>query len=582
MSNFTNSSIYELPSRPKLATTALLSSTDTLLAVVGAGIVVHLIYKKHESYEPLVACALLLGVPFGLSALYLPHAGTFAWAALTVVPLFWGSVVTSIVLYRLAPWHPLAGYPGPLLCRVSKLYPAFVSLGGKQHIFYTQLHAKYGDVVRVGPNELSICDPNAVQSTLGNTGLGKGTFWDGRVPFTQPVKPLIAIRDKKEHTRRRRPWTRAFSTDALKGYEEIVIKRSSQLVNLVLAQKSVVNLSDFTSFFGYDIMSDLAFGGGSEMMKAQKDSQGLWHMIEAGQKSATFMSHVPWLGSLLFRLPIGISQLKAFRTYATRRAALRRTGGSSHKDIFHHLMDEDGVATERPTIAEIVSDGGLAIIAGSDTTSSALAHTFYFLMSHPTAYRRLQAEVDALGDSVLNPSKQAHMSYLNAVINESMRLLPPVLTGSNRKDSGGRMLGSHFLPAGNAAFVPIYTLHHDPRNFSPAPDAFLPERWLSEDERQKLEPKIFSNSLDYAHNTNMFIPFSMGPANCAGKNLAYQEMRMVVCLMMRRAELKFAEGYNSEQWIEDVQDFFITLKGPLPVVATPRKGQSAADIGDFI
>lgn len=74
--------------------------------------------------------------------------------------------------------------------------------------------------------------------------------WDGRVPFTQPVKPLIAIRDKKEHTRRRRPWTRAFSTDALKGYEEIVIKRSSQLVNLVLAQKSVVNLSDFTSFFG--------------------------------------------------------------------------------------------------------------------------------------------------------------------------------------------------------------------------------------------------------------------------------------------------------------------------------------------
>lgn len=131
--------------------------------------VVHLIYKKHESYEPLVACALLLGVPFGLSALHLPHAGTFAWAALTVVPLFWGSVVTSIVLYRLAPWHPLAGYPGPLLCRVSKLYPAFVSLGGKQHIFYTQLHAKYGDVVRVGASSFfmlpSIHDPEHLNSS---------------------------------------------------------------------------------------------------------------------------------------------------------------------------------------------------------------------------------------------------------------------------------------------------------------------------------------------------------------------------------------------------------------------------------
>lgn len=73
--------------------------------------------------------------------------------------------------------------------------------------------------------------------------------WDGRVPANQPVKPLIAIIDKQEHTRRRRPWTRAFSTNALKGYEEIVVKRSSQLVDLVLSQKGAGNLTDFTSYF---------------------------------------------------------------------------------------------------------------------------------------------------------------------------------------------------------------------------------------------------------------------------------------------------------------------------------------------
>uniref|UniRef100_A0A8H8CFT6 High nitrogen upregulated cytochrome P450 monooxygenase 2 n=1 Tax=Psilocybe cubensis TaxID=181762 RepID=A0A8H8CFT6_PSICU len=569
MSNITDHSFYEIPQN--LATKAQLSRTDALLAAVGIGIAVHLTFKKYESYEPLVVFTLLLGVPSGLTSLYLPHASTLWTAVLTIFPLFWGSILASLVAYRLSPWHPLAKYPGPLLCRVTKLYGAFMSTSGKQYTLYSKLHAQYGDVVRVGPNELSIIDPHSVQPTLGATGLAKGPFWDGRVPPNQPVKPLIAINDKQEHARRRRPWTRAFSTNALKGYEETVIKRSSQLVDLVLSQKGAGNFTDFTSYFAYDIMSDLAFGGGSEMMKAQADEQNLWHMIEASQQSATFMSHVPWLAGILFRLPFGLGDLKEFRNYARRKAAMRRTQGSTHKDIFHHLIDEDGVASERPTVAEIVSDGGLAIIAGSDTTATALAHIFYFLICNPTIYKRLQAEVDGLGNDIMDSSKQAHLPYLNAVINESLRLFPPVLTGSNRRDTSGRMLGPHFAPEGTTAIVPIYTLHRDPRNFSPAPDAFIPERWMPENVRKELEPQIFNDSAEYIHNANMFIPFSMGPANCAGKNLAYQEMRMVVCLMIQRTELKFAEGYNPTKWIDDLQDFFITVKGPLPVVATPRR-----------
>lgn len=110
----------------------------------------HLIYKKFESYEPTVAFALLVAVPSALSALYLPHATNLAWAGLTVFPLFWTSLVSSIVLYRLSPWHPLAQYPGPLLCKVSKFYLAFRSLGGKQFIYYDKLHEQYGNVVRIG------------------------------------------------------------------------------------------------------------------------------------------------------------------------------------------------------------------------------------------------------------------------------------------------------------------------------------------------------------------------------------------------------------------------------------------------
>ncbi|KAH9481467.1 Cytochrome P450 monooxygenase FCK2 [Psilocybe cubensis] len=553
---------------------APLSYTDTLLAIVGASVAVHLTYKKFESYEPIVAFGLLVLVPSALSALYLPHAVSLAWAALTVFPLFWTSLLTSILIYRLSPWHPLAQYPGPLLCKVSKFYLAFRSLNGKQYIYYDQLHEKYGNVVRIGPNELSICDANAIQPLLGNTGLPKGQFWDGRIPESEVVKPLIAIRDKTEHTRRRRPWTRAFSTNALKGYEELVVKRSTQLVDSLAAEKGVTNLAKWISFFTYDIMSDLAFGGGSEMM-AQGDVTGLWHLLEGGQKNAVFMSHVPWLGRLFFRYPKFAAELKAFRAHARSRAVVRKNEGSAYKDIFHHLMDEDGVASERPTAVEVTSDGGLAIIAGSDTTSSAMTHLFFFLMCNPTAYKRLQAEVDQLGNDVLDTTKHAHMPYLNAAINEAMRLLPPILGGSQRtpdKGSGGRMLGSYFLAEGNSAFIPTYSLHRDPRNFSPATDAFYPERWFSEEKRINLEPKVFGNPSEFIHNSAAFIPFSLGPTNCAGKNLAYMEMRMVICMIMQQLDLRFQDGYDPSNWQVDMLDYFVTLKGVLPVIVTPRKG----------
>ena len=109
------------------------------------------------------------------------------------------------------------------------------------------------------------------------------------------------------------------------------------------------------------------------------------------------------------------------------------------------------------------STATLAMIAGSDTTATANANILYFLMSHPTAYKRLQAEIDGLGDKITDCRTQAQLPYLNAVMyvalpkkkqslystmlssHEGLRLLPPVLSGVHRapeKGSGGRMVGS--------------------------------------------------------------------------------------------------------------------------------------------
>ena len=106
--------------------------------------------------------------------------------------LFWSSLITSILVYRASPWHPLAKYPGPLICKLTKYHLAFLSLSGKQYLYYSELHKKYGDVVRIGaprnhyqyqyprssifsgPNELSICNVDAVTPLMGPNGLEKG------------------------------------------------------------------------------------------------------------------------------------------------------------------------------------------------------------------------------------------------------------------------------------------------------------------------------------------------------------------------------------------------------------------------
>ena len=132
-----------------------------------------------------------------------------------------------------------------------------------------------------------------------------------------------------------------------------------------------------------------------------------------------------------------------------------------------------------------------------------------------------------------------------------------------------------FIPEGASAFVHTYSLHRDPRYFSPLPESFLPERWLPQVQRAALEPKIFSSQEKYIHNTAAFIPFSIGPTSCPGKMLALMEMRMAVSVMVSRFDLKLDSSYNPQKWHEDVCDYFIMTKGPLPTLLWPRPSFSS-------
>jgi len=77
-----------------------------------------------------------------------------------------------------------------------------------------------------------------------------------------------------------------------------------------------------------------------------------------------------------------------------------------------------------------------------------------------------------------------------------------------------------------------------------------------------------TDKLEFIHDTTAFIPFSMGPANCAGKNLALLELRGLLCFVMQKFEFKASEGF--EKWEEGVADFFVVKMPLLPVVLEAR------------
>ncbi|KAH8108748.1 high nitrogen upregulated cytochrome P450 monooxygenase 2 [Phellopilus nigrolimitatus] len=558
---------------------------DAVLLDVACALVIHAVYKRYEiNALHLFANFLLLVFAPALPALFfVEHFESVFVARLSSFALFYSALATSIVVYRLSPWHPLAQYPGPVLAKISKLWAAWMMAKGTNHIYHKQLHDRYGPYVRTGPNELSIADASAIPDILGVNGMTKGPMWSARFP-PDDTPSLIAIRTTHEHVRRRKPWNRAFNTAGVKGYEPLVVRRALQLVGELEKRKTGVDLASWFSFFAVDFMGDMAFGGGFELMHNGGDNEGVFTTLQASLESVAIVQHLSWLSHLLFKIPGVTKNVNSFREFSFEKARMRRKNGSLLKDLFFHLGDEDGVEKTRPTEAEILSNGELAIVAGSDTTSTTLGGIFYYLLTHPDDYNRLQKEVDAgfppgEGDP-FDATKLTEMPFLNAVINETLRLQPAVATYIQRAPeagSGGKWVGDRFFPEGTAVIVPPYVLHRDPRYFHPSPDAFWPERWLRQNAakragKQAIEIAMNSKSDDpgVIVNTVAFIPFSYGPEICAGRNLALTELRMVVSLIIQRFEVRFASGYDPREWETKLEDWFTMKNGRLPVVLTSR------------
>jgi cytochrome P450 len=263
-----------------------------------------------------------------------------------------------------------------------------------------------------------------------------------------------------------------------------------------------------------------------------------------------------------------------YMAYSKAQAGERSKIGleTDRKDFFYYLLNARDPETGKGfSPQELWGESNLLIIAGSDTTSTALASAFFYLTHTPQTLQRLTAEIRSTfsgAEDIKSGPALNSCTYLRAVIDEGMRLSPPVGGILPREVlPGGIDIDGVYVPEGIVVGAPHYTLHHSPAYF-PAPFTFRPERWIAESSTEVTKETV-------AVAQSAFCPFSVGPRGCIGKGLAYAELteslaRVVFMYDMKLADgVRVGEGHPGAEWgrqrSEEYQlrDSFTSLKdGP--------------------
>jgi cytochrome P450 family 110 len=230
-------------------------------------------------------------------------------------------------------------------------------------------------------------------------------------------------------------------------------------------------------------------------------------------------------------------------------ARRRLEGTAGRSDILSLLLDARDEAGAPMSDLELRDEMFTLLMAGHETTATSLAWVFYQVLRHPDVLARLRDELHAvLGDGPMEPEHVGRLEYLDAVLKETQRLTP-VIGMTGRALRVPARIGGRELPAGVVVCPAIYLVHRRP-DLWPEPERFRPERFLG------VRPSPFH-----------FFPFGGGVRRCLGAAFATYEMKVVLSEVLRRAELRIADGYR----LRAVQRAITSApSGGVPVVRDAR------------
>ncbi|EMA05739.1 cytochrome P450 [Haloferax denitrificans] len=198
------------------------------------------------------------------------------------------------------------------------------------------------------------------------------------------------------------------------------------------------------------------------------------------------------------------------------------TGEEGPMDLLSILLRayDEGEQTEKNLRDELMT----MLLAGHDTTALTLTYAWYLLSQHPEAEAKLHRELDeVLGGRTPTFEDVRKLEYTERVLNEAMRLYPPVYV-MFREPKVDVRLGGYRVPAGSAIMLPQWVVHRSERWWDD-PLSFDPDRWAPE--RTGDRPRF------------AYFPFGGGPRHCIGKHLSLLEGRLILGTVAQRYELDY-------------------------------------------
>ncbi|GKT44698.1 trichothecene C-15 hydroxylase [Colletotrichum spaethianum] len=444
--------------------------------------------------------------------------------------------------------HPLRRFPGPILQRASPLFWAWQHAFGYQAFRTQRLHERYGSVVRIGPKHLSFTNANAwkdIYSFQSGKELEGNEIPKARL-FSKIIDDLpasITNADREEHQRFRRALSHGFSDSSLRAQEGIVVKYVDKLISGLhensAQQNSELNIEAWYNWTTFDITGDLIFGQSFNCLEHSDYHPYIAFALQTIRYSAC-MTALKYIGlnyvvRCLFKIG-GLANMMKLREGTDKMMHTRLNMGLS--------------------FGQLTANALILVFAGSETTATTLAGATYLLGSNPKVLQKLTEEVRSTfsNSSEITIGSVSKLTYLLAVLNEALRLYPPITSGLIREiPEDGCQIASEHVPRGTFVEVQPWSVNHSPDNWT-RPWEFRPERFL---EGGKTE----HNRLEASQ------AFSVGPRNCIGKNLAYAEMRLILARIIYDFDIELTEGTGP--WIERQRAFGVWDRIPLNVHLKP-------------
>lgn len=518
------------------------------------------------------------------NAIFLPVAFAAAYLSYVFLWTIWNAYL-----------GPLSKYPGPRLRSLTILPKVWSIYSGNEGSDYVALHEKYGPIVRIAPRELSfVGNAQTFRDIYGFKKSGE------RGPFKDPVmipRPITGVHsmltaDDEQHSRQRRIVANAFADRSLKDLEPMLKQWVAKMVQKLGESASAGGKTDMLKYYNcttfvsariskncfrvlirmcQDIMADLCFNESLNMLEDSEYSPWV-KTIFAGIRASSPFRAVRCLGrpagriidSLVLRSKrirqTTFKHLKYSSDRVDKRLAMK--GPPPRADLWTKIIEKSNASDEGFTLAEHHTTAMVFMAAGTETSATALSGITYHLLRNPAMMARITAEVRnfaATAGKNFDLDDLRRLPYLQAVISEGLRMYPPVpIALQRRTPPEGSTIAGDYIPGDVGVAVHQLATYRHESNFA-KPYEFHPERWLPISAEEGNE--VFKDD----HRAALE-PFSVGPRNCIGKNLAYHEIRLILTETLRNFDLALCS--ESANWTEQ-KVYLLWEKHPLWCKLTP-------------